>query len=36
LLPVVLIVVAGIAWLTVEVPTRRVLRTPPAEALARG
>ncbi|MFI0816363.1 hypothetical protein ACH4TX_20300 [Streptomyces sp. NPDC021098] len=36
LAPVVAVVVAGIAFLTVELPTRRALRTPPAYALARA
>jgi len=36
LAPVVAVVVAGIAFLTVELPTRQALRVPPAHALARG
>jgi putative ABC transport system permease protein len=36
LAPAVAIVVAGIAYLTTELPTRRALRTPPAEALTRA
>jgi putative ABC transport system permease protein len=36
LAPAVAIVVAGIAYLTTELPTRRALRTPPAEALSRA
>ncbi|MEU1806988.1 ABC transporter permease [Streptomyces sp. NPDC019937] len=33
--PAVAVVVAGIAFLTIELPTRRALRVPPARALAR-
>ncbi|GAA4490214.1 FtsX-like permease family protein [Actinoallomurus oryzae] len=36
LFPAIAAVVAGIAFLTMEVPTRRALRTPPAEALTRA
>jgi putative ABC transport system permease protein len=36
LVPTVAVVVAGIAFLTMELPTRRALRTPPAHALTRG
>ncbi|MBC6456651.1 FtsX-like permease family protein [Actinomadura sp. HBU206391] len=36
LAPTVAVVVAGIAFLTMEIPTRRALRTPPAQALTRG
>jgi putative ABC transport system permease protein len=36
LFPAVAAVVAGIAFLTTELPTRRALRTPPAEALTRA
>ncbi|MFE6482586.1 FtsX-like permease family protein [Streptomyces sp. NPDC057757] len=36
LLPAIAAVVATIAFLTVELPTRQALRTPPVEALARG
>jgi len=36
LLPAVAIVVAAIAFLTVELPTRQALRTPPAAALTRA
>lgn len=36
LAPVVAVVVAGIAFVTVELPTRQALRIPPAHALARG
>ena len=35
LLPAVAVVVAGITFLTIELPTRQALRTPPAQALAR-
>lgn len=35
LLPAVAVVVAGIAFLTIELPTRQALRVPPAQALAR-
>jgi putative ABC transport system permease protein len=35
LLPAIMVVVAGIAFLTMEIPTRQALRTPPAHALAR-
>ncbi|MEU2606997.1 ABC transporter permease [Streptomyces albus] len=35
LLPALAAVVAALAFLTVELPTRRALRTPPAQALAR-
>jgi putative ABC transport system permease protein len=34
--PAVALVVAGIAFLTMEIPTRRALRVPPAHALTRG
>jgi putative ABC transport system permease protein len=36
LLPAVALVVATIAFATIELPTRRALRTPPAETLTRG
>ncbi|XVQ09782.1 FtsX-like permease family protein [Spirillospora sp. CA-255316] len=36
LLPAVAAVVAAIAFATMEVPTRRALRVPPAQALTRG
>jgi putative ABC transport system permease protein len=36
LAPAVVVVVAGIAFLTMEIPTRRALRVPPAHALTRG
>ncbi|WP_369208100.1 FtsX-like permease family protein [Streptomyces sp. PU-14G] len=36
LLPVLAVVVAAVTFLTVELPTRRALRTPPAQALARA
>jgi len=36
LLPAVAVVVAGIAFLTIELPTRQALRTPPAHALTGG
>lgn len=36
LLPAVAVVVAAIAFLTIELPTRQALRTPPAHALTRG
>lgn len=36
LLPAVALVVAGLAFLTIELPTRQALRTPPVEALSRG
>jgi putative ABC transport system permease protein len=36
LLPAVAVAVAGIAFLTIELPTRQALRTPPAHALTRG
>lgn len=36
LLPAIAVVVAGIAFLTIELPTRQALRTPPAQALARA
>ncbi|WP_055552035.1 ABC transporter permease [Streptomyces sp. NBRC 110028] len=35
LAPAVAVVVAGIAFLTIELPTRQALRVPPAQALAR-
>jgi putative ABC transport system permease protein len=34
--PAVALVVAAIAFLTMEIPTRRALRVPPAQALTRG
>ncbi|MDN3353716.1 ABC transporter permease [Actinomadura sp. DC4] len=34
--PAIVAVVAGIAFLTMEIPTRRALRVPPAHALTRG
>ena len=36
LAPAVVLVVGGIAFLTMEIPTRRALRVPPAHALTRG
>ncbi len=36
LLPAVAIVVAAIAFLTIELPTRQALRTPPVHALTRA
>ncbi|WP_367125372.1 FtsX-like permease family protein [Streptomyces phytohabitans] len=36
LLPAVAVTVAGIAYATTALPTRRALRTPPAQALTRG
>jgi len=36
LAPAVVLVVAGIAFLTVELPTRQALRTAPVHALARA
>ncbi|MFG2000460.1 FtsX-like permease family protein [Spirillospora sp. NPDC048911] len=36
LAPAVAAVVAGIAYLTMEIPTRRALRVPPAQALTRA
>jgi putative ABC transport system permease protein len=36
LAPAVVVVVAAIAFLTMEIPTRRALRVPPAHALTRG
>jgi len=36
LAPAVAVVVAGIAYLTTEIPTRRALRVPPAQALTRA
>ncbi|WP_446460020.1 ABC transporter permease [Streptomyces sp. BRA346] len=36
LAPVVAVVLAGIAFLTVELPTRQALRVPPAHALSRA
>ncbi len=36
LLPAIAVVVAAIAFLTIELPTRQALRTPPARALTRG
>ena len=36
LAPAVAIVVAGIAYLTTEIPTRRALRVPPAQALTHA
>ena len=35
LLPAVALIVGGIAFLAIELPTRQALRTPPALALAR-
>jgi putative ABC transport system permease protein len=36
LLPTIAVVVTAITFLTVELPTRQALRTPPAQALTRG
>jgi putative ABC transport system permease protein len=36
LLPAIAVVVAAIAFLSIELPTRHALRTPPAHTLTRG